>query len=203
MNSVDEKFKEWTKGKDPLQARINIFCQIRDIPYAVVPEIMDYRGYRNILKTGKGSCSPKHFLLSEMFHRLGLPVLYVVYPHRWDEIAGIMGEYSIRLKDMALGLPVSRHLACKVAIDDKLVLVDATLDLPLQKAGFQVNAEWDGRSDMMLPVTPCGEEEYYSRSEARLMRTTLDDSFRAFYPELNLFLDQMRRLYNYLLVIPD
>jgi len=59
-------------------------------PLAVVPEIMDYRGYRNILKTGKGSCSPKHFLLSEMFYRLGLPVLYVVYPHRWDEIAGIM-----------------------------------------------------------------------------------------------------------------
>ena len=203
MNSVDEKFKEWTKGKDPLQARINIFCQIRDIPYTIVPEIMDYRGYRNILKTGKGSCSPKHFLLSEMFRRLDLPVFYAVYPHRWDEIAGIMGEYSVRLKDMALALPVSRHLACKVEINDKLVLVDATLDLPLQKAGFQVNANWDGKSDTTLPVTPCGEEEYYSESEARLMHTVLDDRFRAFYPELNLFLDQMRRLYNYLLVIPE
>ena len=98
----------------PLQARINVFNHIRDIPYAIVPEIMDYRGYVNILKTGKGSCSPKHFLLCEMYRRLGLMVLYVVYPHRWDEIAEIMGEYSDRLKDMALALPVSRHIACKV-----------------------------------------------------------------------------------------
>ncbi len=201
MNIVDKKFKEWTKGRDPQQARISIFNHIRDIPYAVVPELMDYRGYPNILKVGEGSCSPKHFLLCKMFQRLGLPVLYVVYPHRWDETAEIMGEYSLRLKDMALALPVSRHIACKVEIDDKLVLVDATLDLPLQKAGFQVNSEWDGKSDTLLPMTPCGEEEWYSPAEARLMRTNLDPQFREFYPELNRFLDQMRRLYNYLLVI--
>ena len=203
MNIVDEKFKEWTKGLAPIQARINVFNKIRDIPYAVVPEIMEYREYINILKTGQGSCSPKHFLLCEMYRRLGLPVLYVVYPHRWDEIAEIMGEYSLRLKEMALALPVSRHLACKVEIDDKLVLVDATFDLPLQKAGFKVNANWDGISDTILPVTPCGEEEWYYPVEARLMKTSLNEQFRAFYPELNTFLDQMRRLYNYLLEIKE
>jgi hypothetical protein len=112
-----------------------------------------------------------------------------------------MGEYSDRLKDMALALPVSRHIACKVEIDDKLVLVDATFDLPLQKAGFSVNANWDGISNMNLPVTPCGEEEWYYPSEARLMKTDINAQFRVFYPELNIFLDQMRRLYNYLLVV--
>jgi len=203
MNIVEEKFNEWTDGLDPLQARISVFRHIRDIPYAVVPAVMDYRGYRNILKTGQGSCSPKHFLLCEMFHRLGLPVFYVVYPHRWAEIAKIMGEYSERLEEMALALPVTRHLACKVEIDDRLVLVDATLDLPLQKAGFTVNAGWDGRSDMLLPVTPCGAEEWYSPSEARLMKSSLAPQFEVFYPELNRFLDQMRRLYNYLLVIDE
>jgi len=203
MNIVDNKFNEWTQGLDPLQARISVFRHVRDIPYAVVPSIMDYRGYRNILKIGHGSCSPKHFLLCEMFHRLGLPVFYVVYPHRWDEIAKIMGDYSVRLEEMALALPVSRHLACKVLIDDRLVLVDVTLDLPLQQAGFTVNADWDGKSDMLLPVTPCSEEEWYSPSEARLMKTSLDSQFQMFYPELNRFLDQMRRLYNYLLVIDE
>jgi hypothetical protein len=203
MNRIDEKFKQWTRGLDPLQARINIYRNIRDIPYAVVPEIMDYRRYANILKIGKGSCSPKHFLLCEMYRRLGLQVLYIVYPHRWDEIANIMGEYSDRLAEMALALPVSRHLACKVKIEDRLVLLDATLDLPLQKAGFNVNADWDGISDTLLPVTPCGQEEWYHPSEARLMKTTLDTQFRAFYPELNNFLEQMRRLYGYLLVIDD
>lgn len=203
MNIVDDKYKEWTKGLTPLQARINVFNKIRDIPYAIVPEIMDYREYINILKAGKGSCSPKHFLLCEMYRRLGLPVLYVVYPHRWDEIAEIMGEYSVRLSDMAMALPVSRHLACKVEIDDRLVLVDATFDLPLQKAGFKVNVNWDGISDTVLSVTPCGEEEWYHPSEARLMKTSLGQHFRDFYSELNTFLDQMRRLYNYLLVIKE
>jgi hypothetical protein len=203
MNNIDKNFNEWTKGLDPLQARINIFMKIRDIPYAVVPEIMDYRGYPKILKTGKGSCSAKHFLLCEMYTRLGLSVLYVVYPHRWDEIAGIIGEYSERLKNMASALPVSRHIACKVEINDRLVLVDATFDLPLQKAGFRVNADWDGVSDTILPVTPSGDEEWYYPSEARLMKTRLDKQFRAFYPEFNTFLEQIRRLHNYLLVIDE
>jgi hypothetical protein len=203
MNIVDEKFNEWTQGLDPVQARISVFRHIRDIPYAVMPSIMDYRGYRNILKIGLGSCSPKHFLLCEMFQRLDLPVFYVVYPHRWEEIAKIMGEYSEKLEEMARTLPVTRHLACKVEINDRLVLVDATLDLSLQKAGFTVNAGWDGKSDMLLPVTPCGEEEWYSPPEARLMKTDLSPQFQAFYPELNRFLDQMRRLYNYLLVIDE
>ena len=203
MNIVDEKFKEWTNNLTSLQARINVFNRIRDIPYAVVPEIMDYKGYTNILKTGKGSCSPKHFLLCEMYRRLGLPVLYVVYPHRWDEIAEIMGEYSLRLKEMALALPVSRHLACKIEIDDRLVLVDATFDLPLQKAGFKVNADWDGISDTILPITPCGDEEWYYPSEARLMKTEINRQFRDFYLELNPFLEQMRRLYGYLLEIKE
>jgi hypothetical protein len=114
-----------------------------------------------------------------------------------------MGEYSERLEQMALALPVSRHLACKVEIDDRLVLVDATIDLPLQKAGFTVNAGWDGKSDMLLPVTPIGAEDWYYHSEGRLMRTSVAPQFQAFYPELNRFLDQMRRLYNYLLVIDE
>ena len=203
MSIIDKKFKEWTQGLTPVEARINVFKQIRDIPYAIVPAMVDYRGYKNILKEGKGSCSPKHFLLGEMYRRLGLPVLYAVYPHRWGDIAEIMGQYSERLKDTALALPVSRHLACKVEIDGKLVLVDATLDLPLKKAGFKVNANWDGFSDTILPVTPCGEEELYHPAEARLMKTNLDEQFLSFYPELNNFLEQMRRLYNYLLVIDE
>jgi hypothetical protein len=56
---------------------------------------------------------------------------------------------------------------------------------------------------MLLPVTPCGEEGWYYPSEARLMKTSLSSEFQAFYPELNRFMEQMRRLYNYLLVIDE
>ncbi|MDD5287739.1 MAG: hypothetical protein PHY28_01325 [Dehalococcoidales bacterium] len=194
MNVLDEKFKEWTEGKNPLQARINIFEKIRDVPYAIIPEFIDYQGYIGVLKAGRGSCSPKHFLMCEMFQRLGLTVLFVVYPHRWDERAELLGNYSSKLKRMAQALPVSHHIACKVEIEGRFVLVDATLDLPLVKAGLPVNKAWDGRNDTMLPMTPCGDEDWYHPSEAHLMRASTDEQSLAFYAEVNAFLEWVRRL---------
>jgi len=151
-------------------------------------------------KQARESCSPKHFLLCKMFQKLGLSVLYVVYPQPvgWDR--GNYGRYSLRLKNMALALPVSRHIACKVEIDDKLVLVDATLDSPLQKSRFSGNTEWDGRA-----IHCCRwllrDEELYSPTEARLMRTTLDPQFRAFYPEFEYVFGPDETSLYYLLVI--
>ncbi len=95
--------------------------------------------------------------MCEMFQRLGLQVLYVVYPHSWGERADLLGEYKEAMKRKALELPISHHIACKVEIDGRLILVDATLDPPLQKIGLPVNLDWDGRSDTILPMTPCGD----------------------------------------------
>ena len=74
---IDEKFNQWVRGKDAVAARISVFEGIREIPYAVVPELIDAGRYAGILELGRGSCSPKHFLLCEMFRRLGLPALFV------------------------------------------------------------------------------------------------------------------------------
>ncbi len=194
MNIMDEKFREWTKGRNPIEARINIFYKIRDIPYAIIPELIGYQRHADILEVGRGSCSPKHFLLCEMFQRLGLPVLFVVYPHRWGERADLLEQYSQRLKNLALALPVSHHIACKVEIQGRFILVDATLDLPLQKAGLTVNIEWDGINDTLLPMTPCGEEEWYHPSEAPLMSARVEEQFLAFYKEFNECLEKIRRL---------
>lgn len=194
MTILDKKFKEWIEGRDPVQARINIFEKIRDIPYAVIPELIDYERYIDILKLGRGSCSPKHFLLCEMFQRLGLLVLFVVYPYHRDENPEILEKYSLQFKAMVRALPIGYHIACKVDINGRFVLVDATLDLPLQKAGMTVNENWDGVSDTLLPITPCGEEEWYHPLEAYLMRARIDEQMLAFYKELNTFLDWVRRL---------
>ncbi|MBN1643999.1 MAG: hypothetical protein JW856_04195 [Dehalococcoidales bacterium] len=193
MTIVDDKFREWTRGRDAVQSRINIFEKIRDIPYAVIPELVDYRRYADIFKFGKGSCSPKHFLLGEMFQRLGLRVLFVVYPYRWDESAEILKRHSSRLREMARAMPVSHHIACMVEIDGRSVLVDATLDPPLHKAGLPVNVRWDGKSDTILPMIPCGEEEIYHPLEARLMRPAVNEQSLLFYEELNTCLEQIRQ----------
>ena len=188
---LDEKFRQWVEGRNAAQARVSIYEKIRDIPYAVIPQLIDAERYVEILKLGKGSCTPKHFLLCNMFQRLGMLVLYVVYPYRWDEAEF---DYPPRLRRLAEGLPVSHHLACKVEIDGKLVLVDATLDSALKKTGLPVNNHWDGISDTLLPMNPCGEEQLYHPSEAYLLQAQYDQKSLAFYSELNSFFEEARRL---------
>ncbi len=192
---LEEKFRQWAQGKDATRARVSIFENIRDIPYAVVPQLIDAEGYADILRLGRGSCTPKHFLLCNMYQRLGMLVLYVVYPFRWCEWQPTGMEYPSRLKSLAEDMPVSYHLACKVEIDDKLVLVDATLDSLLTKFDLPVNTDWDGVSDTVLPVNPCGEEQVYYPSEASLMQPRdFDQKSLAFYSELNCCMEEVRQL---------
>lgn len=188
---IGQRFGEWTRNKNSLEARLSIYRQIRNMPYAVIPELVDAAGYRAILKLGRGSCTPKHFLLCNMYQKLGMLVLYAVYPFRWDESEI---DYPPRLRRLAEELPLSYHLACRVDIDGELVLVDATLDPALAKLGLPVNQEWDGVSDTMLPMNPCGQEQLYHPSEASLMRPRHNEKQLAFYHELNSLLEKVRRL---------
>lgn len=194
MEMLEEKFRQWVEGKDAVQARISIFERIRDIPYAVIPRLNDAERYVDMLKLGKGSCTPKHFLLCNMYQRLGLLVLYAVYPFRWDQWDERAIGVPSQLRRLAEELPTSYHLACKVEIDEKLVLVDATLDLALESSGFPVNKHWDGFSATQLPIDPCGEEQLYHPSEAYLMRPRNDEKSLAFYRELNSCFEEVRRL---------
>lgn len=186
---IEEKFIQWTRGQEDLPARISIYSGVRDIPYAVVPELNSAEKYVEILKYGKGSCIPKHFLLCNMYQRLRMLVLYAIYPFRWDE-AGI--DFPPRLKKLAQAIPMSYHLACRVDIEGDLVLVDATLDPALEKLGLPVNKEWDGVSNTLLPIIPCGEEELYYPSEIFFEQTQYDDNLMTFYSELNRWLDEVR-----------
>ena len=186
---IEEKYIQWTRGQEDLPARISIYSEIRDIPYAVVPELNSAEKYVEILKYGKGSCMSKHFLLCNMYQRLGMLVLYAIYPFRWDE-AGI--DFPPRLKKLAQAIPMSYHLACRIDIDGELVLVDATLDPALEKSGLPVNKEWDGVSNTLLPIIPCGEEELYYPSEIFFEQTQYDDNLMTFYSELNQWLDEVR-----------
>jgi len=186
----ESAFREWTAGRNDLQARISIYERIRDIPYAGIPELVDPLRYVEILRVGKGSCSPKHLLLCDMYERLGVQVLYVVYPFRWDEVEV---DYPPRLRKLAGNLETSYHLACMVELDGQLRLVDATLDPPLKRLGLPVNEKWDGVNDTLLAITPRGEGEIYHPSEASLLTAPRDDNSLAFYAELNFWLDAVRR----------
>ena len=189
-DTIENKLQEWVCGKNPEDARIAIFNKIRDIPYAIIPELNDHEQYIKILEFNRGSCTPKHFLLCNMYRILGLEVLYAVYPYRWDEFNSL---YPPDLARLASDMPIGHHLACKVEIGEKLVLIDATLDSPLGIIGLPVNTKWDGIRDTSLPVTPCGEEQLYHPSEVHLMQTQqLNEMSLAFYNGLNAWMEKVR-----------
>jgi transglutaminase-like putative cysteine protease len=149
---VQEKFREWTHGLSPDESIVNIFEHIRDIPYSLAVSMNDPgTAAEKILAVGKGYCGPKHYLLAEMYRTLGFEVVFATFPFLWNDPEL---RYPPELRDLSKGMPVTHHLACRVRIDDRWVLVDATWDLPLALGGFPVNEHWDGRSDTRCAVKP-------------------------------------------------
>jgi hypothetical protein len=196
---VQEAFAEWTKGLSGRDARISIFDHIRDIPYAVIPEISNPAdGPQGLLKGVKGSCTPKHFLLGRMFEMLQIPIKYVTYPFSWNAESV---AYPPELRKLAEVVPVDYHLACKARIENKWAVVDATWDRPLARVGFPVNESWDGVSDTELAVESIDEIVHQSVQErvnfvqARKASWTADDNARRehFVDALNKWLEDLRR----------
>jgi hypothetical protein len=149
---VDKKFHEWTKNLDAHDSMVSIFDHIRNIPYSLsVPVPGSITSSEQVLIAGKGSCGPKHYLLAEMFRKLNLSVVYATIAFSWNDPDL---RYPPGLRELAVNLPVAYHLACRVQVGCRWILVDATWDPPLAKAGFPVNDHWDGYSETRCAVKP-------------------------------------------------
>lgn len=198
-NIVDKKFAEWTSGLGPKEARISIFNHIRDIPYAIIPELRSPEdGPSGILEKNHGSCQPKHWLMAILFKKLNIPVKYATYPFRWED-CGI--RFPPDLDGMVKHPPVSYHLALKAFIDGRWIPVDATYDLPLAKAGFPVTENWDGVSptknavkaiEEVLHDTP--EERVRYEAEKKMHHTEAQKAASVkFIEKLNDWLESARK----------
>ena len=187
---VEQSFAEWTAGRNQQEARISIYENIRDIPYAIIPELNNPVNYPQILNLGRGSCTPKHLLLADMFGRLGITVLLVIYPFRWEDVAA---DFPPEIRAFMQIHPRDYHMACMAELEGRLVRVDATIDAPLEKIGLPVNCNWDGFSDTLPAVEPEGEEEFFHPSEASFISsTTTDEAHLEFFARLNAWLDEVR-----------
>ncbi|MFA5270798.1 MAG: hypothetical protein WC412_00460 [Candidatus Omnitrophota bacterium] len=195
---IANKFEQWVKGLDETQARISIFKHIRDIPYAIVPKLRDYKtGPSGMLELNKGSCQPKHFLLAMLFEKLNIPVKYVTYPFKWSEQPL---KYTDELKKIVKHLPCTYHLASKAYIENKWVLADATYDLVLKGEGFPVTDDWDGvgnTKNAVLPIT----EIIHNNLEERVNYVSAENAKRSqaeemlysdFVITLNLWIENIR-----------
>ena len=145
---IGSAFNDWTKGCDPVAARIALFEHVRDLPY-------QHDGSRDpaeVLKHGGGSAPGKHDLLAALFGRLGLQVRHMLCTHRFNEsplpfpedMQGLLRKNEI----------VDVHEYLQVLVDNQWVDVDVTWEEPLRDFGFPVNENWDGKSPMLLSVIP-------------------------------------------------
>jgi hypothetical protein len=168
---VNARFQEWTFGLDPLQSRISVFEHIRDIPYSLsVPTSDPKNAPEQLLSLGRGYCGPKHHLLAAMFRKLGLEVVYATFPFLWNDPEL---QYPPAIRGLAAGMPVAYHLACRIRLGARWVLVDATWDRALAKGGFPVNEHWDGFTD-----TKCAVKPIRSTVRTAYCRTATNEPFR-------------------------
>ena len=93
---IRSAYDEWTRGRDPVSARIALFERVRDLPF----RYPSTRDAREVLQQGAGSCSGKHNLLCELFHLAGLSV-------RHDRV--LIGEPGDQIADRLLAQV--RHVA--------------------------------------------------------------------------------------------
>jgi hypothetical protein len=149
---VDKKFHDWTHDLDTRESMVSIFEHIRDIPYYLNAPMPDpEKSPEQLLVEGKGSCGPKHYLLAEMYRKLNLSIVYATIAFSWNDPDL---RYPPELRKQAALLPIAHHLACRLQIGCRWILVDATWDSPLAKAGFPVNDHWDGYSETRCAVKP-------------------------------------------------
>jgi len=139
---------EWTQGLDPVAARIRVFERVRDLPYQYPAS----RDPLEVLRSGRGSCSGKHYLLGKLFSAMGLRVKNMLCTHRFnesplpfpDDMQEILRKNEI----------VDLHDYLQVQIDGQWVDVDCTWEKALRDFGFPVTDDWNGKSSMMLTVNP-------------------------------------------------
>jgi transglutaminase-like putative cysteine protease len=143
---IDQKYAEWTAGLDAVRARIALFEKVRDIPYAYPAS----RDPEEVLRSGCGTCSGKHYLLAELYRRLGLRVRNMICSHRFNESPLPFPEnmQSMLRKDEI----VDMHDYLQIELNGDWIDVDATWERGLREFGFPVNEDWDGEKPMLLSV---------------------------------------------------
>ena len=145
---IEKKYAEWTSGLDPVRARVALFEHVRDIPYSYPAS----RDPEEVLQSGVGTCSGKHYLLGELYRRLGLRVRNMICSHRFNESPlPFPDDMQAMLRRDEI---VDMHDYLQIELGGDWIDIDATWERGLRDFGFPVNEDWDGQAPMLLSVVP-------------------------------------------------
>jgi hypothetical protein len=164
-------------------AIVKAYNQIREIPYGIVQlENSKPDGAYEITNLNMGSCTPKHFLLGQIFEKIGLEVRYFSFEFKWCDLPVNLTK---KLKSLSERLPNDYHFALKVKINKSWELVDATWDPILYNFGFPGINNWNGMDSTPNAVIPIREIQHNSASERIELLTCLENSFSKMQRHLN------------------
>ena len=133
------------RSLSPIEGRRAAFRFVRDLHYGDI-------GSRNpfdVLMAKKGTCSGKHALLRLFFEGLGYGVQSFFAVHDFSTFP--INLWPVELRKFQHRTITDYHDFLKVKVGDRWLTVDAMFDAPLAQRGFPVH-DWDGESDMQLPV---------------------------------------------------
>ncbi|MBL7169602.1 MAG: hypothetical protein ISS48_01110 [Candidatus Aenigmarchaeota archaeon] len=155
---------------------IELFEKVQKIPYY----LLRHRDSKKIFELNKGYCSEKNIWLGNEYKKMGLKVKYYLVKFRWEELP--IPKDILNLFDEK----IHYHLAMKVKLDGEWIWVDPTWDPELEKAGFPVTKNWNGKSDTKLAVKPLEIKEYEPQDP------TDTNIKKEFMDEFNNYLEKIR-----------
>lgn len=129
----------------PEEKLLNAFHAVRDIPYGGKSSQEPLRLFEKNEGTGRG----KHRLLKQLVASLGHDVRHLLCRHNLAELP--IDPWPEALAAFRGKTITGYHDFLRVKVGGRFVIVDATYDKPLTAIGFPL-LEWDGKSDMDLPV---------------------------------------------------
>lgn len=156
---------------------VNLFEKVRDIPYHCDVT----RNPQNLFKKNRGSCFEKNVYLGNRLEDIGYDVKYMKAEFEWDKLP--ISDSTLSLLDDK----DSEHLFLEVKMEDRWISIDSTFDSELEKAGFRVETDWDGKSDTIIAVPPDEISEW--RDIPKIIE--VDDKLE-FFTQLNRELEKKR-----------
>ncbi|HZZ99061.1 MAG TPA: transglutaminase domain-containing protein [Candidatus Saccharimonadia bacterium] len=148
----------------------------------------------DMLKIGKGSCTPKHVFLARELQKLGIPIKFLMIPFYYKNMPFAYRKNIItEVKDM----PLSHHVALKAFLNGKWRILDVTWDKDLK--GFPLNTDWDGKNDMKLAVIPENIQEseadprIFEKEKLKHYTANEEQARKNFYKVFDELLEEVRK----------
>ncbi len=126
-----------------------VFSLVRDMPY----QRASSRNPEDIIGEWRGTCSGKHYLLSDLFEELGFQTQILMCPHFFTPQNTAHFPVDLRRQTLAGSIP-DIHTFLRIEIADEWIDVDATWPLQAGSLGFPVNLELRPGVNMEIACQP-------------------------------------------------